>query len=77
MQAILALEDGRIFRGHGYGSLVIAREKLFLILPLPDIRKSPPIPPMPDRLSFSPIPKLEITAPTTQTTKQHARLSRA
>ena len=69
MQAILALEDGRIFRGQGYGAQANARAKSFLILPLPAIRKSLPIPPMPGRLSFLPIPKSATTAPTTQTTK--------
>jgi len=32
MQAILALEDGRIFRGEGYGAKVNATAKLFSIL---------------------------------------------
>jgi carbamoyl-phosphate synthase small subunit len=70
MQAILALEDGRIFRGHGYGTLANARAKSFSILPLPVTRKSPPIPPMPGRSSFSPIPRSATTAPTRQTTSR-------
>ena len=72
MQAILALEDGRIFRGQGYGHPGECRARLFLILLLPDIRKSQPIPPMPVKSSFSQIPKSGTTAPTRQTTSRPA-----
>jgi len=46
MQAILALEDGRIFRGKGYGAKGECYGEVVLILPSPVTRKFSPTPPI-------------------------------
>src|ERR1035441_7893750 len=57
--------------------LASARAKSFSILPLPATRKSPPIPPMPGRSSFSPTRRSATTAPTRRTTNRQSPISRA
>ncbi len=52
MQAILALEDGRVFRGKGYGAKGECYGEVVFNTSIPATRKFSPTPLTPDRSSF-------------------------
>ena len=77
MQAILALEDGRIFRGHGYGSPGECQGEVVFNTSLTGYQEIATDPSYAGRLSFSPTPRSATTAQIRQITSRPSPISRA
>jgi len=77
MQAILALEDGRIFRGHGYGSLGECQGEVVFNTSLTGYQEIATDPSYAGQIVVLTNPRSATTAPIWQITSRPSLISRA